>query len=277
MPQQVISEESVRATVDRVAQQNTVFRNAFQDIAVPDRTGSTYDIPVSEDVLGEPTSREPGASIDFGREEYRAETIEREEYANGSRITEEAIEDTSFNLVDDTITSHAEKMAEKLDAEAFEVLKTAADASAPNDDISLPAGSDNGDELVYEDIVDAEKVLESREGGYRPDLVFVGTEAKAGIKKDLADRETGLGDSTYSGAGIVANYNGLDVVYSDNNLLTANDAILVDSDRFGYEGEWMGVSTDTKDDFDTKAIKLTSRWKGGWVATQPRAAIRVRG
>jgi hypothetical protein len=277
MPQQVISEESVRATVDRVAQQNTVFRNAFQDIAVPDRTGSTYDIPVSEDVLGEPTSREPGASIDFGREEYRAETIEREEYANGSRITEEAIEDTSFNLVDDTITSHAEKMAEKLDAEAFEVLKTAADASAPNDDISLPAGSDNGDELVYEDIVDAEKVLESREGGYRADLVFVGTEAKAGIKKDLADRETGLGDSTYSGAGIVANYNGLDVVYSDNNLLTANDAILVDSERFGYEGEWMGVSTDTKDDFDTKAIKLTSRWKGGWVATQPRAAIRVRG
>jgi hypothetical protein len=274
---QIVSEESVRQVAEDLAQENTVFRDAFRNISIPDRTGSTFDIPVPEDKLGEPTVREPGAEFDYGREEYDAVTLEREEYASGSRITEEEIADNSFALLEDHIDRHAQKMAEKLDAEAFEVLNAAATSAAPQDDVALPAGSDNGDDMTFEDVIKGMEVLESREGGYEGDILFVGTDAKNGIVRDLSDRGTELGDETIQGNGIVTNYAGVDIAFSNNNLLTDNDAILVDTEYFGYEGEWLPISTDQEEDFDSQSTKLQIRWKGDWVATQPESAVRIRG
>ena len=274
---QIVSEESVRQVAEDLAQENTVFRDAFRNISIPDRTGSTFDIPVPEDKLGEPTVRERGAEFDYGREEYDAVTLEREEYASGSRITEEEIADNSFALLEDHIDRHAQKMAEKLDAEAFEVLNAAATSAAPQDSISLPAGSDNGDDMTFEDVIEGMEVLESREGGFEASLLLVGTDAKNGIIRDLSDRGTELGDNTITGNGIVTNYAGVDIAFSNNNLLTDNDAILVDTEYFGYEGEWLPISTDQEEDFDSQSTKLQIRWKGDWVSTQPESAVRIRG
>jgi hypothetical protein len=274
---QVVSEESVRQVAEDLSQEFTVFRDAFRSISIPDRTGSTFDIPVPEDKLGEPTVREPGAEFDYGREEYDSVTLEREEYASGSRITEEEIADNSFALIEDHIDRHSQKMAEKLDAEAFEVLNAAATTPEPEDSISLPAGSDNGDDMTFEDVVDGIEAIEAREGGFSPDLLICGTSAKNGIVRDLSDRGTELGDETITSAGIVANYAGVDIAFSNNNLLTDNDAHLIDTDFLGYEGEWMPITTETESSFDTQSEKLQIRWKGDWVVTQPEAAIRVRG
>lgn len=270
MPEQVIPEESVRQVAEDIAQENTVFRDAYRSIDIPDRTGNTFDIPVPEDTLGEPTVREPGAEFDYGREEYQAVTLEREEYASGSRITEEELADNSFALLEDHVDRHAQKMAERLDQAAFSVLAGAApDANR--------VGSDDGDDMTFDDVIDGLEALESREGGYEGDTLFVGTAAKNGIIRDLNERGTDLGDETVRSGGIVANYAGVDIAFSNNNLLTNNDAVLVDTEYFGYEGEWMGVSTDQEDDFDTASTKLQIRWQGDWVATQPEAAVRIRG
>jgi HK97 family phage major capsid protein len=269
-PIQVPSEQSIRQVAEDIAQENTVFRDAYRSIDIPERTGNTFDIPVPADNLGEPTLREPGAEFDYGREEYDLKTIEREEYASGSRITEEELSDASFSLLDDHIDRHAQQMAEKLDAEAFSVLSSAAPSANQ-------VGSSDGNDMTFDDVIDGLEALESREGGYEGDLLFVGTSAKNGIIRDLSDRGTDLGDRTVTSAGIVANYAGVDIAFSNNNLLTNNDAILVDSEYFGYEGEWMPIDTEQDDDFDTQSIKLQIRWKGGWVATQPEAAVRVRG
>jgi len=270
MPEQVIPEQSVRQVAEDIAQENTVFRDAYRNISIPDRTGSTFDIPVPEDTLGEPTVREPGAEFDYGREEYQAVTLEREEYASGSRITEEELADNSFALLEDHVDRHAQKMAEKLDAEAFATLS----AAAPS---ANQVGSDDGNDMTFDDVIDGLEALESREGGFEGDTLFVGTAAKNGIIRDLNDRGTDLGDETVRSGGIVANYAGVDIAFSNNNLLTNNDAILVDTEFFGYEGEWQGVTTDQEEDFDTASTKLQIRWQGDWVATQPEAAVRVRG
>jgi len=268
--EQVVSETAVRQTAEDIAQENTVFRDAFRPISIPDRTGDTYEIPVPEDNLGDPTVREPGAEFDYGREEYATKTIAREEYASGSRITEQELMDNSFNLLEDHIDRHAQKMAEKLDVEAFSVLSDAAPSG------SL-VGSDNGDDMTFDDVIDGLEELEGREGGYEGDLLFVGTSAKNGVIRDLADRGTPLGDETITSAGVVTNYAGVDIAFSNNNLLTNNDAILVDSEFLGYEGVWNGVNTRQEDDFDTRSTKLQIFWEGGWTATQPEAAVRVRG
>jgi hypothetical protein len=274
---QIVSEESVRQVAEDISEENRVFRDAFRSISIPDRTGSTFDIPVPEDKLGEPTVREPGADFSYGREEYSSVTLEREEYASGSRITEEELADNSFALLEDHIDRHAAQMADRLDREAFSVLDAAAREPAPLDDITLPAGSDNGDDMTFEDVIKGLEVLEGREGGYEADLLIAGTEAKNGIVRDLSDRGTQLGDNTVTGQGVVTNYAGVDIAFSNNNLLTDNDAILVDTEYLGYEGEWLPVSTDQEEDFDSQSTKLQIRWKGDWVATQPEACVRVRG
>jgi len=161
-------------------------------------------------------------------------------------------------------------MAEKLDAEAFATLSTAAPAANQ-------VGSDNGDDMTFDDVIDGLEELEGREGGYEGDTLYVGTAAKNGIVRDLADRGFQIADEQLTQNGIVGNFAGVDIAFSNNNLLTNNDAILVDTEFYGYEGEWMGVSTDQEDDFDTASTKLVIRWKGDWVATQPEAAVRIRG
>jgi hypothetical protein len=270
MPEQVIPESSVRQVAEDIAQENTVFRDAYRNIDIPERTGSTFNIPVPADVLGEPTAREPGAEFDYGREEYDAVILEREEYASGSRITEEELSDNSFALLEDHVDRHAQKMAEKLDAEAFGTLSDAAPAANQ-------VGSDNGDDMTFDDVIDGLEELEGREGGYEGDTLYVGTAAKNGLVRDLADRGFQIADEQLTQNGIVGNFAGVDIAFSNNNLLTNNDALLVDTEYFGYEGEWMPISTEQEDDFDTKSTKLTIRWKGDWVATQPEAAVRVRG
>jgi len=269
MPQ-VIPESSVRQVAEDIAQENTVFRDAYRTIDIPERTGNTFDIPVPEDTLGDPTRREPGAEFDFGREEYAAVTLEREEYASGSRITEEELSDNSFALLEDHVDRHAQKMAERLDAAAFATLGNAAPAANQ-------VGSSNGDDLTFNDVIDGLEALESREGGYEGDTLFVGTAAKNGLVRDLASRGFEVADEQLTQNGIVGNFAGVDIAFSNNGLLTNNDAVLVDTEYYGYEGEWMGVSTDQEDDFDTASTKLVIRWKGDWVATQPEAAVRIRG
>jgi HK97 family phage major capsid protein len=267
---QIVSEESVRQTAEDIAQENTVFRSAYRTIDVPERTGSTFDIPVPGDVLGEPTVREPGAEFDYGREEYEAVTLDREEYASGSRITEEELEDNSFALLEDHIDRHAQKMAERLDRAAFEVLGNAAPSANQ-------VGSSDGNDMTFDDVVDGLEALEGREGGYEGDTLYVGVSAKNGIVRDLSDRGFDVADQQLTQNGIVGNFAGVDIAFSNNGLLTNNDAILVDTEYLGYEGEWMGVSTDQESDFDTQSTKLQIRWKGDWVATQPEAAVRIRG
>jgi hypothetical protein len=269
--EQVVSEESIRQVVEEVADDNKVFREAFRSIDIPDRTGDTFEIPVEEDVLGEPTRREPGAERDYGREEYRTVTIRREEYSSGSLITEQELMDSTFDLLNNHVEQHASAMAGKLDDEAFAVLSDAAPTANA-------VGSDNGDDMEFDDVIDGMRALEKRSGaGYEGDLLFVGSDAKTGIIKDLANRGTDLGDNTIQSAGIVANYAGVDIAFSNRGLLTNDDAILVDSEFFGYEGEWTGVTTETDSDFDRRAEKLAIFWEGGWVSTQPEAAVRIKG
>jgi HK97 family phage major capsid protein len=270
MPEQVIPEQSVRQVAEDIAQENTVFRDAYRSIEIPERTGSTFDIPVPADTLGEPTVREPGAEFDYGREEYARVTLEREEYASGSRITEEELEDSAFALLEDHVDRHAQKIAEKLDAEAFEVLA----AAAPS---ANQVGSSDGDDMTFDDVIDGLEALESREGGYEGDTLFVGTAAKNGLVRDLSERGFDVADQQLTQNGIIGNFAGVDIAFSNNNLLTNNDALVVDTEYFGYEGEWTGVTTDQKDDFDTRSTLLQIFWEGDWVATQPEAAVRVRG
>jgi len=268
MPQQVISDTAVRQRAEEIAQEQTVFREAFRSIDIPERTGDTYGVPVPQDNLAEPVELQNGEEFPYGREDYTEEQIDRQYLGSGSKIPIHDRDDSVFDIVADHVDRHAQKMAEALDAQAFTVLSNAAPSA------NAVSASDGNSTLEYEDINVGIETLQDREGGYNPDMAFVGPQGRREILDYLADRGTDLGDETVQ-QGQFANFAGLDFMFSNTGQISGNDAYLVDTDFFGYEGIWNDISTDQEQDFDTRSLKLQIFAEMGWVATQSEAAVRV--
>jgi hypothetical protein len=70
---------------------------------------------------------------------------------------------------------------------------------------------------------------------------------------------------------------GLDFMFSTVGDLTTHNAILVDSDRYGYEATFTPIETETDDDFHTDTEKYKVKTRKGFKAIKPEAAIEVQG
>jgi hypothetical protein len=268
---QIVDPTTVREVAAERVEAQTVVREFFQDPpgGIPEGTGETYQIPVPAEELGEPEEVEPGADTTYDREEYGRPEIARQIFKKGSKIPEEDINDNIFDLVQDHLDGHAKNMAKKLDRAAFAVL----DAAAPTGNA---VGDDDGT-LSFTDInAGATELAQRGEDGFTADMALVGPSGKESLINYLAERGTDLGDGVVQN-GELGEFAGIRFMFSNNVSVGANEAILVDTDEFGYEGEWQGVDTDQATDFDADAIKMKIKAAYGWTDKHSEAAVRVQG
>jgi hypothetical protein len=66
-------------------------------------------------------------------------------------------------------------------------------------------------------------------------------------------------------------------MFSTVGDLTLHNAILVDSDRYGYEATFTPVETEEDTDFDTDTQRFKIRTRKGFKAIKPEAAVEVEG
>ena len=268
---QIVDPTTVREVAAERVEAQTVVREFFQDPpgGIPEGAGETYQIPVPAEELGEPEEVEPGADTTYDREEYGRPEIARQIFKKGSKIPEEDINDNIFDLVQDHLDGHAKNMAKKLDRAAFAVL----DAAAPTGNA---VGDDDGT-LSFTDInAGATELAQRGEDGFTADMALVGPSGKESLINYLAERGTDLGDGVVQN-GELGEFAGIRFMFSNNVSVGANEAILVDTDEFGYEGEWQGVDTDQATDFDADAIKMKIKTAYGWTDKHSEAAVRVQG
>jgi len=268
---QIVDPTTVREVAAERVEAQTVVREFFQDPpgGIPENAGETYQIPVPAEELGEPEEVEPGADTTYDREEYGRPEIARQIFKKGSKIPEEDINDNIFDLVQDHLDGHAKNMAKKLDRAAFAVL----DAAAPTGNA---VGDDDGT-LSFTDInAGATELAQRGEDGFTADMALVGPSGKESLINYLAERGTDLGDEAVQN-GELGEFAGIRFMFSNNVSVGANEAILVDTDEFGYEGEWQGVDTDQATDFDADAIKMKIKTAYGWTDKHSEAAVRVQG
>jgi len=268
---QIVDPTTVREVAAERVEAQTVVREFFQDPpgGIPEGAGETYQIPVPAEELGEPEEVEPGADTTYDREEYGRPEIARQIFKKGSKIPEEDINDNIFDLVQDHLDGHAKNMAKKLDRAAFAVL----DAAAPTGNA---VGDDDGT-LSFTDInAGATELAQRGEDGFTADMALVGPSGKESLINYLAERGTDLGDEAVQN-GELGEFAGIRFMFSNNVSVGANEAILVDTDEFGYEGEWQGVDTDQATDFDADAIKMKIKTAYGWTDKHSEAAVRVQG
>lgn len=272
--QQIVDPQTVADVAAERIEARTVVREFFQEPpgGVPDGAGESFQVPVPSEALGEPEEVEPGADTTYDREEYGRPELVRQIFKKGSKIPEEDINDNIFPLLADHIDGHAKNMSKRLDRAAFSVLDDA--ASAAN-----AVGGGTGT-LTFEDINAGVTELAQRgEDGFTADMALVDPVGKESITNFLADRGTDLGDEVTE-SGEIGEFGGIRYMFTTNVRLNATDnpeAIIVDTDEFGYEGEWQGVDTDQETDFDADAIKVKIKAAYGWTEKREEAAVRVEG
>jgi len=267
MPQ-VISQEAVEATVEERLQEMLVFREAFRDLDATNVNSDTIKVPDPDDVLAQPAAVEPTAEYPNTRESYEKVAIDRQKYGEIIEVPEEDVMDNVFDLVADHVDLAAREMAEFLDGLAFQELSNnVASASTVN------AGGTT-DDLSYDDV--QEGVARLEENGATPDMAFVGPRGKQDILTYLAERGTDLTDEAIQ-TGNFGTIAGLDFMFSTVGDITLHNAILVDSDRYGYEATFSPVETESESDFDTDSEKYKIRTRKGFKAIKPEAAIEIEG
>jgi len=266
MPQ-VISQEAVEATVEERLQEMLVFREAFRDLDATNVNSDTIKVPDPDDVMAEPAAVEPTAAYPATRESYEKVAIDRQKYGEMIEVPEEDVMDNVFDLVADHVDLAAREMAEFLDGLAFQELSANVASGSPVTDAA-------DDDLTYDDV--QEGVAQLEENGATPDMAFVGPRGKQDILTYLAERGTDLTDEAIQTGsfGVIA---GLDFMFSTVGDLTTHNAILVDSDRYGYEATFTPVETESESDFDTDVEKYKIRTRKGFKAIKPEAAIEVEG
>jgi hypothetical protein len=268
---QIVDPQSVAEMATERIEAQTVVRDFFNAPpgGVPDGAGESYEVPVPAEELGEPEEVEPGADLTYDREEYGRPVLARQIFKKGSKIPEEDVNDNIFDLVADHYGGHAKNMAKKLDRAAFSVLDGAA-----------PAGSavgNNDGNLTFGDVYAGVTELSTRgEDGFTADMALFGPTGKEDIVTNLAERGTDLGDEAVENGQFGA-YAGLDFMFTTNVDVGANECIVVDSDEFGFEGQWQGIATDQETDFDSDSIKLKIKSALGWTSKRDEAAVRVQG
>jgi HK97 family phage major capsid protein len=266
MPQ-VISQEAVRAEVEERLEEQLVFREAFRDLDATNVNDDSMNVPQPEDVMAEPSVIDPGATYPTTREEYEKVEIERQKYGEMIKVPEEDVMDSVPDLIADHVDEAARKMAKFLDGLAFQELSNNVAAASPV--------SDNADDaLTYDDIQEGVTELELNDA--TPDMAFFGPRAKGDILKFLAERGTDLGDEAVT-TGRFGGFAGLDFMFSTVGDITAHNAILIDSDRYGYEATFTPVETDEKTDFDSDSQKFKVKTRKGFKAMKPEAAVEVEG
>jgi len=267
MPQQVISQEAVEATVEERLQEMLVFREAFRDLDATNVNSDTIKVPNPEDVLAEPAAVEPTSAYPATREEYSKVPIDRQKYGEIIEVPEEDVMDNVFDLVADHVDLAAREMAEFLDGLAFQELSANVASGSPVTDNA-------NDDLTYDDV--QEGVAQLEENNATPDIAFVGPRGKQDILTYLAERGTDLTDEAIQ-TGSFGTIAGLDFMFSTVGDLELHNAILVDSDRYGYEATFTPVETEETEDFDTDTQKFKVRTRKGFKAIKPEAAIEVEG
>lgn len=263
----VISVTQIRDRVHQIAEENLVFRRAFEQLPVPPGTDDNWSVPVDNDVLAEPSEVGEGSRYPTDEESYGKVTFERTKIGQAIPITDEAIMDNAFPIVARLVDKQGRKFREKLDGSAFTELDGNLNASSP--------GGDDDGTLSYDDVLEGKKIL--RGDGYNPNLLVVQEDGEEDLLTDSDfTRSTQLGDSVVQD-GEIGRASGMEVVVSNTGDLGANDAFIVDTTFYGGEAIWVDVEMEEVEDRLSDTTYLKARTFRDWKALDASAATKVTG
>ena len=263
--QDIIETDDVAQTIeDRTAEMHQ-FRRAYRDHDASDISSNSFTFPEWGDDLDEDDYVEIAELSEYPHADVSLDGVQvtYTKYGFQVPISDEAVSDNAVSLALDQMGELARAEERKLDRLAYGYLaENMSDTTVSSD-------------TPFNTLVDAQ--TEMVDAGYDPGQLemYLSPQAWGKLAKDdVLNRATDQGDALARN-GQLATAFGMDLVLSNIGVLGANEAILVDTSKFGYEStRWpMEVSVNRDEDRDADVYKIRRRL--GWAAMDPDAAISV--
>jgi len=261
----------LRDRVEEIVQENLQYRQAFREYGATDINSNTVQFPVPDDSMGQPKVVEEGSEFPRDQETYSKATLTFDKFGFEVSITDEAVR---FGRVDAEAEAQAEMaraQMKNIDVRAFDFLDT--------NNNSTTIGNDTED-LDFEAVVAAYEELYAEEYNPNEMELYVGPDGMRDLSLDDSfNRATTGGDDlvTTEGTNYLGEIYNVPVFSTNTGDLGDDEAILVDTSKYGYFAEWepMNVETYREESNDQTVYQLSAH--NGFAVTDSSAAVFIQG
>jgi len=267
-----IQPETVLRQVEERTEPTYQFRQAFRDYDASGNDAEELKFPVPEDDL-EGHVVEIGEGSEFPRSElnYGEVAAIRNKFGFEVTITDEAVRFGRVDVEAESQMEMARAATKNIDERAYSLLDGNNNATTVGND---------GEDLDFEAVVEAYEVLFSEE--YSPDdmVMFVGPDGMRDLSLDDSfNRATEGGDSliTDMGPDYLGTIYSVPVLSTNTGDFADDEAMLVDTSKYGYLAEWEPMSVTTYREEDQQQTVYQISGHNGFAVTDSDAAVYIQG
>jgi len=267
-----VQPETILREVQERTQPTYQFRQAFRDYDASGNDAEELKFPVPDDDLeGHVVDVDEGS--DFPRSEinYSEVGAVRNKFGFEVTITDEAVR---FGRVDVEAEAQAEMgraATKNIDERAFNLLNTNNNATT--------VGNDTED-LDFEAVVEAYEVLFADEYSPEDMVLFVGPDGMRDLSLDDSfNRATEGGDqlTTTQGPDYLGSIYRVPVLSTNTGDLGDDEALMVDTSKYGYLAEWEPMSVTTYREESNQQTVYQISGHNGFAITDSDAAVFLQG
>jgi hypothetical protein len=279
----VVSDDDVRAIVEKIRNNYYQARRAFRDHDATDIDSNSFDFPVSDnDLDGEVV--EVGENSDYPRANLSWSEVSAAytKYGVELAISDEAVADSYIDVAMQAQEDMIRAEERRMETVAYGVLDGNTNSSVGD----IDANSNNNDTMEEVDIESAREEYFNAEldfneaillaaGDNMSDFLNMDGFTQASELGDFVTRRGILPEGDLDNQALLGVVHDIPVYLSNTGAFTEGDAFLVDTSAFGWEStRWdTEVSNRYDEDKDSTIYKIRARMD--WVATQPEANIKI--
>lgn len=249
----IVSDDDVRAILEERTQEMYQFRRAYREHDATNINSGSYEFPEATDRLRGEMS-EVGEEANYPRSGLNYQGVSASYTKDGFEVavSDEAVDDSAFDVIMDTMEEMGVAAENRLDALAFTGLD--------NNKNATTVGTD-GTDLNYAAVVDAYTTLV--EGEYRPAEFegYVSTDGWGDLATDSQfTQATAQGEATIR-EGTLDSSLGVPLYITNTGDLSDDEMHMVDTSKFGYEStRWeQEVITYREESEDQDVYKIRHR------------------
>lgn len=270
----VVSDDEVRAVIEERTRPMYQFRRAYRDDDATDINSGTKTFPNADDDV-EGAMNEVGEEGTYPRAGLNYSGIDANYVKDGFEIaiTDEAVDDSSFNVILDVTEEIANAGEKRLDSLAWSLMD-------PNDGNNLntdsPIGTD-GTDLNFNALVDGYTALVDDEFTPSGFEAYVSPDAFGDLAGDPQfNRATDQGDAL-AREGMLAEGFGMPIVLSNTGDLAADEGNIVDTSSYGYEStRWERELTSYREESEDQDV-FKIRHRKDFIVMKSEAAFHLQG
>lgn len=277
----VVSDDDVRAVVDKIRNQKYQARRAFRRHDATDLDSNSFNFPVSDnDLDGEAVEIGEGSDYPRGNLTWSNVQAAYTKYGLEIPISDESVDDSAIDVVMNAREDEIRAEENRMDTIAFGVLSGNTNSSGPID-VNSNTTIEWDDivaarEQLFVDEADMGSLILVASGLDMSDFLTMTEFTQASEMGDMVI-ETGVlprGDMVGADA-FIGVAGDVPVYLSNSGAFTEGQAFMVDTSNFGWESvRWeTEVSSYREEEKDQDVWKIRGRWD--WVATNSAANIEI--